>query len=142
MLTSMRKKRRTGFKFLTLKRDAVKGRLQQDLPAGQCMIKANRSNPKIRHAVPIPGCPPALEDLVNVLKENGVEIDMEDYLRYRKHLTERYKSKPQFDPKDLFKQGGFRMEVKRVGIVGMGTMGCQIGIVCASAGFQTPMVDV
>jgi 3-hydroxybutyryl-CoA dehydrogenase len=34
------------------------------------------------------------------------------------------------------------MEIKRVGIVGMGTMGCQIGIVCASGGFQTMMVDV
>jgi 3-hydroxybutyryl-CoA dehydrogenase len=34
------------------------------------------------------------------------------------------------------------MEVKRVGIVGMGTMGSQIGIVCAKGGFQTAMVDV
>jgi len=34
------------------------------------------------------------------------------------------------------------MEVKRVGIVGMGTMGSQIGIVCARGGFQTTMVDV
>jgi 3-hydroxybutyryl-CoA dehydrogenase len=34
------------------------------------------------------------------------------------------------------------MEVKRVGIVGMGTMGSQIGIVCARGGFQTMMVDV
>jgi len=34
------------------------------------------------------------------------------------------------------------MEVKRVGIVGMGTMGHQIGIVCARGGFQTVMVDI
>jgi 3-hydroxybutyryl-CoA dehydrogenase len=34
------------------------------------------------------------------------------------------------------------MEVKRVGIVGTGTMGSQIGIVCARGGFQTMMVDV
>jgi len=34
------------------------------------------------------------------------------------------------------------MEVKRVGIVGMGTMGSQIGVVCARGGFQTTMVDV
>lgn len=34
------------------------------------------------------------------------------------------------------------MEIKRVGIVGMGTMGSQIGIVCARGGFQTMMVDV
>jgi 3-hydroxybutyryl-CoA dehydrogenase len=34
------------------------------------------------------------------------------------------------------------MEIKKVGIVGMGTMGSQIGIVCARGGFQTSMVDL
>jgi 3-hydroxybutyryl-CoA dehydrogenase len=34
------------------------------------------------------------------------------------------------------------MDIKRVGVVGMGTMGSQIGIVCARGGFQTIMVDV
>jgi len=34
------------------------------------------------------------------------------------------------------------MEIKTVGVVGMGTMGSPIGIVCARAGFQTVMVDV
>jgi 3-hydroxybutyryl-CoA dehydrogenase len=34
------------------------------------------------------------------------------------------------------------MEIKKVGIVGMGTMGSQIGIVCARGGFQTIMVDL
>ncbi|MDI6761971.1 MAG: 3-hydroxyacyl-CoA dehydrogenase NAD-binding domain-containing protein [Thermodesulfobacteriota bacterium] len=34
------------------------------------------------------------------------------------------------------------MEMKRVCVVGMGTMGSQIGIVCARAGFQTFMVDI
>jgi 3-hydroxybutyryl-CoA dehydrogenase len=34
------------------------------------------------------------------------------------------------------------MEVKKVGVVGMGTMGSQIGIVCARGGFQTIMVDI
>jgi 3-hydroxybutyryl-CoA dehydrogenase len=34
------------------------------------------------------------------------------------------------------------MEIKKVGVVGMGTMGSQIGIVCARGGFQTIMVDV
>jgi len=34
------------------------------------------------------------------------------------------------------------MEIKRVGVVGMGTMGSQIGIVCARGGFQTMMVDL
>jgi 3-hydroxybutyryl-CoA dehydrogenase len=33
------------------------------------------------------------------------------------------------------------VEIKRTCIIGMGTMGSQIGIVCAHAGFQTSMVD-
>ena len=34
------------------------------------------------------------------------------------------------------------MEIRQVSVVGMGTMGSQIGIVCAQAGFQTMMVDI
>jgi len=34
------------------------------------------------------------------------------------------------------------MEIKKVGVVGMGTMGSQIGIVCAKGGFETIMVDL
>jgi len=34
------------------------------------------------------------------------------------------------------------MEIKRVAVIGMGTMGSQIGIVCARGGFQTTMVDL
>jgi 3-hydroxybutyryl-CoA dehydrogenase len=33
------------------------------------------------------------------------------------------------------------MEIKNVAVIGMGTMGSQIGIVCARAGFKTLMVD-
>jgi 3-hydroxybutyryl-CoA dehydrogenase len=34
------------------------------------------------------------------------------------------------------------MEIKRVGVVGMGTMGTQIGLVSARGGYQTLMVDI
>jgi 3-hydroxybutyryl-CoA dehydrogenase len=34
------------------------------------------------------------------------------------------------------------MDIKSVAVVGMGTMGSQIGIVCARGGFKTSMVDV
>jgi 3-hydroxybutyryl-CoA dehydrogenase len=34
------------------------------------------------------------------------------------------------------------MEIKKVGIIGIGTMGSQIGIVCARGGFQITMVDL
>ena len=93
------------FEFLTWKLIQSEDCYIKTFPLGQCMIKANRSNPKIRSAIPIPGCPPTLEDLVKILRENGIEIDMEDYHSYRKHLAERYKTKPQFDPKDFFEGG-------------------------------------
>ena len=34
------------------------------------------------------------------------------------------------------------MEIKRVTVIGMGTMGSQIGIVCARGGYETAMVEV
>lgn len=34
------------------------------------------------------------------------------------------------------------MEIRQVSVIGMGTMGSQIGIVCAQAGFQTMMADI
>jgi 3-hydroxybutyryl-CoA dehydrogenase len=34
------------------------------------------------------------------------------------------------------------MEIKSVAVIGMGTMGSQIGVVCAQAGFPTAMVEV
>ena len=34
------------------------------------------------------------------------------------------------------------MEIKKVCVIGMGTMGNQIGIVCARAGFETSMADI
>jgi len=34
------------------------------------------------------------------------------------------------------------MEIKKVAVVGMGTMGNQIGVVCARGGYKTAMVDV
>ena len=105
MLASMwrRGKKSAGFEFLTGRVTQSHGGYDKTFLLGQCMIKANRSNPSIRISIPIRGCPPAMGNLIKALKDNGVEIDPEYYLRYRKHLMERYKSKPPFDPKDLFK---------------------------------------
>jgi len=34
------------------------------------------------------------------------------------------------------------MEIKKIAVIGMGTMGSQIGVVCAKGGFETEMVDM
>jgi hypothetical protein len=80
MLASMwrRGKKSAGFEFLTGQVMQSQGGYDKTFLLGQCMIKANRSNPKIHYAIPIPGFPSTMEDLVNTLRENGVEIDIED----------------------------------------------------------------
>ncbi len=40
-----------------------------------------------------------------------------------------------------FVHKGKQMQIKRVSVIGMGTMGSQIGIVCARAGFHTSVLD-
>ena len=35
-----------------------------------------------------------------------------------------------------------KMSIKKVFVIGMGTMGSQIGIVCANGGYDTTLVDV
>jgi 3-hydroxybutyryl-CoA dehydrogenase len=44
-----------------------------------------------------------------------------------------------FTPKGL---GELKVEIKKVCVVGIGTMGSQIGIVCARGGFETAIVDI
>ncbi len=34
------------------------------------------------------------------------------------------------------------MQIKRVSVIGMGTMGSQIAVVCARAGFATSVADI
>jgi 3-hydroxybutyryl-CoA dehydrogenase len=73
-------------------------------------------------------------------------LDIQDCFSYiRQRLVSRPDS-PQRrrDRKDILfgKKGGVMVEIKKVGVIGMGTMGSQIGIVCAKGGFQTMLVDV
>lgn len=95
-------KKPIGFEFLTGKMMQSRGGYEKTFLLGQCIIKANRDNPEVRQAIPIPGCPPTLEEMATLLKDNGLEIDLEDYLGYRKYLLKKYESNPQFDPKDFF----------------------------------------
>lgn len=102
LVSKWRKGRKSkGFEFLTGKVMQSQGDYDKTSLLGNCMIRANRLNPKIRQAIPIGGCPPTMEDLVKALRENGVEVDLKDYRRFRRHLMDRYRSKPQFDPTDV-----------------------------------------
>ncbi len=42
---------------------------------GKCQVKLNKNNPDIKNAIPVPGCPPDVNKLVDGIKKSGIEID-------------------------------------------------------------------
>ncbi len=65
---------------------------------GNCIIKANENNGNIGTAMPVKGCPPAPEDVVNAMKEAGLEVNELAYLGYLKQQGEKYNGKEGYAP--------------------------------------------
>ncbi len=67
---------------------------------GKCMYQAHKNNPNISHMIPVKGCPPKPEELLDALKAAGIDANPDifkniDYLPA--FFLERYKGKPEFD---------------------------------------------
>jgi uncharacterized protein (DUF362 family) len=67
---------------------------------GKCMYQAHKKNPDIKHMIAVKGCPPRPEEILNALKEAGIDANPDifkniDYLPA--FFMERYKGKPEFD---------------------------------------------
>ena len=82
--------------FLTGKVARSKGGYKKTFLFGNCIIRENRDNELINEAVPIKGCPPRAERIINVLNEHGINADPNSYLVYRSSLAARYEDQPQF----------------------------------------------
>ena len=82
--------------FLTGKVARSKGGYKKTFLFGNCIIRENRDNELINEAVPIKGCPPRAETIINVLNEHGINADLNSYLVYRSSLAARYEDQPQF----------------------------------------------
>lgn len=63
---------------------------------GKCACHLNKNNSNINKAIPIWGCPPDLEKLVEVLSEEGIKCDYNEYVRFRHYLFGRYKENEGF----------------------------------------------
>ena len=62
---------------------------------GDCIIAANRKGEGIKEAVPIPGCPASLEQMITVFNENGIKFDGMKTLGYYFHSKAKaYGKKP------------------------------------------------
>lgn len=67
---------------------------------GKCACHSNKNNSNVKKAIPLWGCPPDLEKLVEELSKEGIECDYNEYVRFRNYLFDRYKGKPGFNLTD------------------------------------------
>lgn len=57
----------------------------------------NKDNPHIKKAIRISGCPPDIKKFEALLREEGIDCDYGQYIRYRHYLFNRYLDKEEFD---------------------------------------------
>jgi len=64
---------------------------------GNCSCVLNKNNPNIKKAIPVKGCPPNLKEFEKIMKEEGIECDYSEYVKYRHYIFDRYAGKEGFD---------------------------------------------
>ncbi|MBC2714342.1 MAG: DUF362 domain-containing protein [Desulfobacteraceae bacterium] len=65
---------------------------------GNCMIKANKDNENINEAVKVKGCPPSENDVVEAMKDVGLDVNVLAYHGYMKQQSEKYNGKEGYAP--------------------------------------------
>jgi uncharacterized protein (DUF362 family) len=83
--------------ILTGKKMKPSGLADRTMLLGNCMIKENRKDPAVKKAVPVKGCPPAVEAVFEALEKCGVRAREDVYAGFRQTLLDRYKGKEGFD---------------------------------------------
>jgi len=64
---------------------------------GRCACELNRDNPAVQRAIALKGCPPSIESMIEGLAAEGIHCDYDEYVKYRRHLFDRYKDQAGFD---------------------------------------------
>lgn len=64
---------------------------------GSCIIAANKGNPAITDAIPVPGCPPKQDEVFKALRQAGLDVREKAYMSYLKKQGSRYEGKDGFD---------------------------------------------
>lgn len=66
------------------------GHAQKTFLLGNCPIAEYKKSSQIKQVIPIPGCPPKVEDIIKILSENGVDVHPESVDRFFSYLVKRY----------------------------------------------------
>jgi uncharacterized protein (DUF362 family) len=88
-----------GVEILTGKMCSPNPGMNHTLLVGKCQIKLNKDNEQIRNPIPVPGCPPRLDKLVDGLREAGIDVDpdiFKDHELAPELFMKRYLNRPEF----------------------------------------------
>ena len=86
----------SGMEFLGGKNCRSRGGYAKSFLFGKCAMAANKNNRAISDAIPIRGCPPSREKILDALKQNGIRANDKPYAEYRLSLNNRYRNKAAF----------------------------------------------
>jgi hypothetical protein len=67
---------------------------------GKCIYLAHKDNPAIREAIPVKGCPPKPEDMLQALHKAGINADpglFDNIDQMPGFFMARYQDKPEYD---------------------------------------------
>ena len=83
--------------ILTGKSMETSGKADKTILVGNCMIKANRKDSKIKEAIFAKGCPPSFEEVGKAFEHCAINVDMEAYQKLQHTLINRYQGKEEFN---------------------------------------------
>lgn len=83
--------------FVSGKRQEASPGFAKTVLFGKCAYHRNKDNPNIKKAIFIKGCPPDLKEFQRLLKEEGIDCNYEEYVKYRHYIFNRYQEKDGFD---------------------------------------------
>lgn len=67
---------------------------------GQCMVNLHKDNPALNEILPIKGCPPSMDETVNVMHHAGIKVEPAIFQNIENGLAffmSKYQNKPEFD---------------------------------------------
>jgi len=86
-----------GIEILTGKKMLASPGFEKTILFGKCISDLNKGNPNIKKAIAFRTCPPDVKKFEKVMREEGIECDFNDYVKFRHFLYGRYKDKQVFD---------------------------------------------
>jgi len=86
-----------GIEVVTGKKRLASPGFEKTVLFGRCACALNKSNPHIKKAIAIDGCPPDLQKFQKAMRDEGVDCTYDGYVKYRHYIFNRYKDKDGFD---------------------------------------------